>query len=250
MMPGTSLTRFNSQKIMPVIPIPEMDDDETLEMTPPPTPVGDQIDIPVLPVINPSDKQWKITPSVLANILTNPLSHNFDNIIIFDSRFCYEFEGGHIQGAVNIKNLRQLCRVYDLNRNRNSCFIFHCELSEDRGPTLMSRFIEYDRYMNLNQYPKVSCPQRYLLVGGYRAFYEQYPELCRGGYIEMWNGDYLYKLKQCQTYFVQNIKNAMLPGRAQKLFRSRSESSQKLTQIGNGLYDLESKDFHSYGENY
>ena len=53
--------------------------------------------------------------------------------------------------------------------------IFHCEFSSERGPTL-SRFLRnQDRLRNNDSYPNLYYPEIYLLEGGYKAFYEQFP---------------------------------------------------------------------------
>ncbi|CAB3238324.1 unnamed protein product [Arctia plantaginis] len=43
-----------------------------------------------------------------------------------------------------------------------------------------------DRASNTARYPRLQYPEMYLLHAGYRAFYRQFPELCRPrGYTAM-----------------------------------------------------------------
>ena len=69
-------------------------------------------------------------------------------LINFICRYPYEYEGGHIRGAINIFTKEQLLKDYTedklgkkshktdkINVKRN-VLIFHCEFSSERGPSL------------------------------------------------------------------------------------------------------------------
>lgn len=64
-------------------------------------------------------------------------------------RFPYEFEGGHIKGAINIYTKEQMMdelkekKYLQMNdasapdcENKRNILIFHCEFSSERGPSL------------------------------------------------------------------------------------------------------------------
>lgn len=65
---------------------------------------------------------------------------------MFQRRYPYEFEGGHIKGAVNIYTcddiIRELLEAQankqagDSKDKRENVLIFHCEFSSERGPFL------------------------------------------------------------------------------------------------------------------
>ena len=113
-------------------------------------------------------------------------------VIIIDARFDYEFQAGHIQGAINIDN-QQTCEkelLHDLDKLRhlmqtNTIIVFHCEFSERRGPTLWRGMRDLDRRINMAKCEngaKIFFPEMYVLEKGYKGFFEKYPGLCLGKY--------------------------------------------------------------------
>jgi M-phase inducer tyrosine phosphatase len=89
------------------------------------------------------------------------LSGRYDGDIrkyhILDCRFDYEYAGGHIAGAINVKNMDSLdellllenagvysagdkmpkpSRSGELDSGEQTVLIFHCEFSAKRAPTL------------------------------------------------------------------------------------------------------------------
>lgn len=64
------------------------------------------------------------------------------------------------------------------NTENPTLLIFHCEFSSHRGPTLASHLRNCDRIINQNNYPSLYYPDILLLDGGYKEFYNKFPELC------------------------------------------------------------------------
>lgn len=61
---------------------------------------------------------------------------------------------------------------------KKELLVFHCEFSSERAPNL-SRFLrKLDRGVNEGAYPKLHFPEMYILEGGYKGFYQEYPDLC------------------------------------------------------------------------
>jgi M-phase inducer tyrosine phosphatase len=70
------------------------------------------------------------------------------NYLIIDCRFDYEYEGGHIPGAVNVRTterLEELLLGSSMNKPtpsvsgdkaKKTILVFHCEFSAKRAPTL------------------------------------------------------------------------------------------------------------------
>lgn len=66
-----------------------------------------------------------------------------DGYLIVDCRFDYEYDFGHIKGAVNMfdcdktatKFLNDRAFMLDLMRS-NKAIVFHCEFSYERGPNM------------------------------------------------------------------------------------------------------------------
>ena len=135
-----------------------------------------------------------IEASTLANLITGGLPDIFDDVFIIDARFGYEYEGGHIRGALNITSLDHLINMFfddqaPVVRSR-TCIVFHCEFSTVRGPCLCRDFRRYDR--GVNEYPNLSYPELYLLANGYANFFRHFPNLCDPkGYVMMDDAQYM-----------------------------------------------------------
>ena len=61
---------------------------------------------------------------------------------VIDCRYPYEYEGGHIQGSLNLYT-PDAVKAHFMQRsteNRSDCtrniIVFHCEFSSERGPKL------------------------------------------------------------------------------------------------------------------
>ena len=147
-----------------------------------------------------------IDPTTLAQ-LVNSGSHP---LLIIDSRFEYEFEGGHIRGALNLNTPETLeafffgdkHKIEQLMRTKTA-IVFHCEFSQQRGPRMYRTLREIDRRLHIDFYPQLFYSEVYLLEGGYKEFWGKHPELCEGGYRPMaakeWKDD-------CKSEYQKNKK--------------------------------------------
>lgn len=130
-------------------------------------------------------------PRVDENELAKIITKNtfFDEIIIIDCRFSYEFNGGHIKNAINLFDKQELTKFFHskqpINANHKQLIVFHCEFSIFRGPTMAQQLRSFDRQYNSESYPSLSYPDIVVLDGGYSRFYKKFSELCTGGYVEM-----------------------------------------------------------------
>eukprot|EP00731_Ephydatia_muelleri_P020525 Em0013g252a len=125
-----------------------------------------------------------IDPSTLAKLIRGEYTEEVDEFVVVDCRYPYEYEGGHIKNAINLWDKDEILKRYFQSPalptgDKRSIVIFHCEFSSKRGPE-MSRFMrEHDRNINgMTNFPKLYYPELYLLHGGYKAFFEQYCDLC------------------------------------------------------------------------
>ncbi|XP_020856670.1 M-phase inducer phosphatase 2 isoform X2 [Phascolarctos cinereus] len=122
-----------------------------------------------------------ISPETMVAVLTGKFSNIVEKCVILDCRYPYEFEGGHIKGAVNLP-LEQDAEGFLLvnpilpSEDKRIILIFHCEFSSERGPR-MCRFIR-ERDRAANDYPNLYYPEMYILKGGYKDFFPQYPTFC------------------------------------------------------------------------
>jgi hypothetical protein len=147
--------------------------------------VGDLSSPHTLPLIKRSKHNdlASITPSTLVDLMNGKYENEIGQFYIFDARYPYEYEGGHIEGAENgyfkDKILEKLFQApLQCENGKRLVLIFHCEFSSERGPRLMREVRERDRLLNKDIYPHLNYPEMYLLEGGYKAFFELFNEKC------------------------------------------------------------------------
>ncbi|KAL2885490.1 M-phase inducer phosphatase [Ceratocystis lukuohia] len=145
---------------------------------------------PLLPhflLDDPTDSIPRITKETLMEVLDGKFSSNYDSKMVIDCRFEYEYEGGHIDGAVNYNNKELLTKqLFDTPIAGRSLLIFHCEYSAHRAPMMARHVRARDRDVNRENYPRLTYPEVYILEGGYSKFFENHPNRCYPqNYIEM-----------------------------------------------------------------
>lgn len=162
------------------------------------------------------DSLPRVKQDTLVSVLNGDYNSHYDKILIVDCRFEYEYNGGHINGAVNYNDKDQLTK--DLFEHGgvtpNTLLILHCEYSELRAPRMAKFVRNRDRAVNDFQYPKLTFPEMYILEGGYSKFFASHRTKCfPQNYVEMHHKDHeqecekgMGKLKQraklnrAQTY--------------------------------------------------
>ncbi|RZC37212.1 Rhodanese and/or TEBP beta domain containing protein [Asbolus verrucosus] len=84
-----------------------------------------------------------ITPATLARLIRGDFNGNVASYKVIDCRYPYEYEGGHIEGAINVYTkdqcmelLNNLDSLQEDTMKRNNILVFHCEFSSERGPNL------------------------------------------------------------------------------------------------------------------
>ncbi|KAH3695709.1 M-phase inducer phosphatase-like [Dreissena polymorpha] len=129
-----------------------------------------------LPTISGKHKDLNaITPETMSRVLEGAYDDSVDQLTVIDCRYPYEFEGGHIKGAVNLftkQAIKDFIHNSVTSSEKNHVLIFHCEFSSERGPKMYRHLRSLDREINIDTYPKLNFPEMYLLEGGYKAFYE------------------------------------------------------------------------------
>ena len=75
---------------------------------------------------------------LLARLLDGEFKEKVDEHYIIDCRFPYEYDGGHVQGAINVSSVDDLAhRFLDSPiTDKRVALIFHCEFSCHRAPTM------------------------------------------------------------------------------------------------------------------
>ncbi|XP_010080943.1 PREDICTED: M-phase inducer phosphatase 1, partial [Pterocles gutturalis] len=144
-----------------------------------------------------------IDSEMIVSVLTGKFASFIKECVIIDCRYPYEYEGGHIKGAVNL-HMEEDVEEYLLKKpikpseNKRVIIVFHCEFSSERGPR-MCRFVrERDRLGN--EYPKLHYPELYILKGGYRDFFLRCRSFCEPqSYRPMHHEDFKEDLKRFRT---------------------------------------------------
>ncbi|XP_030046843.1 M-phase inducer phosphatase 2 isoform X2 [Microcaecilia unicolor] len=145
-----------------------------------------------------------ITAEMMIAVLSGKFKALVEHCVVIDCRYPYEYEGGHIKGAINLP-MEQDVEDYLLknpivpfHQDKRVILIFHCEFSSERGPR-MCRFIrEKDRMKN--EYPNLHYPELYILKGGYKEFFPKYQGHCEPqGYRPMHHEDFKEDLKKFRT---------------------------------------------------
>jgi rhodanese-related sulfurtransferase len=165
-----------------------------------------------------SDPFPELSPTDFQILLENPSSSGVDGVLVIDARFEYEYTGGHVRDALNVRSGAQMELVYFQFMQCNFAVVFHCELSHDRAPALMAAFRQYDRMVHIDQYPALAYPHIFLLQGGYRRFYAELPQLCVDGYVPMRSPPFV------ENGQLRKSHSAYLLGSDRSLRRTKSQS--------------------------
>ena len=145
---------------------------------------------PKLPTTARKESCEFISTSTVVDLMEGKFDADFDNYVIVDCRYTYEFDGGHIPNAISIlpaEREKRLLEEFMTNPSNNSRFaiIFHCEFSSKRGPATCRRLRELDREAHGLNFDDLFYPYLYVMEGGYQNFYRDFPNVCNGTYIEM-----------------------------------------------------------------
>ena len=135
---------------------------------------------------NLADSLPRIDKSVLLDLIHGKYSSQFDQVMIIDCRFEYEYEGGHINGAINFTDKEHLATQLFSPPKPRTALVLHCEYSAHRAP-IMARHVRHsDRSFNADQYPALTYPDLYVLDGGYSSFFAEHRSFCfPQSYVEM-----------------------------------------------------------------
>ncbi|KAF2157906.1 Rhodanese-like protein [Myriangium duriaei CBS 260.36] len=138
------------------------------------------------------DSLPRIQQDTLINVLNGQYNAHYDKVLVVDCRFEYEYEGGHIEGAVNYNDKALLAKeLFGATPPPRTLLIFHCEYSVHRAPRMAKFVRNQDRTVNDFQYPKLTYPEMYILDGGYSQFFKQNRTKCfPQNYVEMEHKDH------------------------------------------------------------
>lgn len=83
------------------------------------------------------DSLPRINQETMISVLNGDYKEMFDNMMVIDCRFEYEFNGGHIDGALNFNDKEKLSRQLFANpEGQRTLIVLHCEYSAHRAPLM------------------------------------------------------------------------------------------------------------------
>ncbi|NXR23663.1 MPIP1 phosphatase, partial [Cinclus mexicanus] len=144
-----------------------------------------------------------IDSEMIVSVLTGKFESFIKQCVIIDCRYPYEYEGGHIKGAINLHMEEEvenflLKKPIQPSENKRVIVVFHCEFSSERGPR-MCRFVREQDRLN-NEYPNLHYPELYVLKGGYKDFFSRCQSFCEPqSYRPMHHKDFKEDLKRFRT---------------------------------------------------
>ena len=98
---------------------------------------GPKLGLPHFIPDDQADNLPRIENKTLVDIINGKYNGQYDKILIIDCRFEYEYEGGHIEGALNYTDKDSLAAsLFDEGIKPNTALIFHCEYSAHRAPIM------------------------------------------------------------------------------------------------------------------
>jgi len=77
----------------------------------------------------------RISKQTMVDVLDGKYKECYDQSLVIDCRFEYEYNGGHIDGAVNFNDKDELAtKLFQDPSSQKAILIFHCEYSAHRAP--------------------------------------------------------------------------------------------------------------------
>ncbi|KNC47130.1 uncharacterized protein AMSG_03559 [Thecamonas trahens ATCC 50062] len=189
-----------------------------------------------LPVLETGPAEFKyISPKILVDVMEGKHDDVVSKLYIIDCRFPYEYEGGHIEGALNLHTTALLEEFFltTIMTDPVPTIVFHCEFSSKRGPTQCRHLRSMDRMIHaeLEEWTSLYYPEMYILQGGYKGFYTLYKSRCNPqAYVSMFDADKETEMERCSL--MNNLRKSYKRSRSFSdvskycsLARSRSEST-------------------------
>ncbi len=185
-----------------------------------------------LPNVQQDTGNRHISTATLREVIEGKFEALFDHFVILDCRYKYEYNGGHINGALNMQDSQLLELLFKANvaLNKRIAWIFHCEYSQKRGPRAASLLRKLDRTYNGFNYPNTCFPHCYVLNGGYKNYFEHIVKPAFGidTYVSMF--DEQYKVEMLKYGKLDEILWANQKRRtAKKKFRKKKQIRKKTT---------------------
>jgi len=148
-------------------------------------------------------------------------------VVAIDCRFPFEYAGGRVRSALNLYSPTDVQKFLAsrATTSANVVYVFYCEFSSERAPRMWRHVRNLDRRDHMATYPALSFPHTYVLQGGYKHFYESFPECCEGGFVSMSDTRYT---DACREFTSQSREVWFVAQRAKSMTHAPSPSDEAL----------------------
>lgn len=145
-------------------------------------------------------------------------------VVVIDCRFPFEYAGGRVRSALNLYSPTDVQKFLAsrATTSANVVYVFYCEFSSERAPRMWRHVRNLDRRDHMATYPALSFPHTYVLQGGYKHFYEAFPECCEGGFVSMSDTSYT---NACREFTSQSREVWFVAQRAKSMTHVPSEEN-------------------------
>ncbi|OHT16369.1 m-phase inducer phosphatase [Tritrichomonas foetus] len=160
----------------------------------------------------------------LADLVSNISINSYNCLVIFDSRYDYEYRSGRIISSFNPKSGVELCRIYSRFAERKTCFIFYCDKSMYRSKIMHSFLMGVLKGKDQDLFYKNS----FILNSGFEDFIKNVPDLCVGSFIKksdpryVENGSLRRSMSRMRREFINYSKKDM---ESMKIYQEKRLSS-------------------------
>nr|XP_022336118.1 M-phase inducer phosphatase-like [Crassostrea virginica] len=161
--------------------------------------------LPTIPGKHPDLKS--VTNQTVVDVISGKYDEAIGSVLIVDCRYPYEYDGGHVPGAINAHRAEDVQDILSRHQSmrtkagsKRHIVIFYCEFSSERGPRMCRNVRKADRDLNKDNYPFLNFPELYVMHNGFKAFYETHQNLCEPrGYTPMLHKDYAEDLRHFRS---------------------------------------------------
>lgn len=148
---------------------------------------GDRLKECILPTTGTHHKHHTsvrlISSATVSKLINGGFNNLVDGYVVVDCRFPFEYEGGHINTAVNFWTMERTVAnflqtpIVDITSGERIPIIFHCEFSSVRAPTMFKYLRDLDNTITFGN-PNLIYPELYVMEKGYEKFYAEHPDDC------------------------------------------------------------------------
>jgi rhodanese-related sulfurtransferase len=239
-------------ELLPATMPPDAESRELLEVGPDIR--GDRFARCILPTTGQyhqfNDTIRQASPATIHKLIHGGFADRVDQHLVMDCRFPFEYDGGHIAGAINFwsaeKAIHKLFIEPELRLGNDgrTVIILYCEFSSHRAPTMFQSIRLIDEAITAST-GGLLLPELYILEGGYSTYFDAYLTDCTPR---------SYRKMKNRAYIDQNSRYETMMRRSWEVvsdfanFADRPEIAKLMNTVNeNGVYGVELDEWLSGG---